>query len=778
MSYVLFSILAVAFLWLCWRLNKLENELETAHIDRSEFASLAHRIHALERLATWAPAATPAPATTQATAVSVGTPPKPSERPEKPSAAAPAEAKPSPGIPTPARREWEELIGGSVLNAVGAIVLVIGIALFLAYSFAHMTAAGRATLAAAASVAILAAGVWIEPRPRYRGFARGLIGAGWAALYATAYAIYALPAARIVPNPEAGSLIQLAVAIGMVLHSLRYRAQAVTAIAYSAVFAALAAAPSTPFAIISLVPMAASVLYLAARFEWDSMPLFGLAATYLTCIARAQSDASLESTQTLFLAYWLLFELFDLRRVKLGRVAGGLEFIFPLNALGFIWLSYETWNRHAPGWLWFAAACGSALFLASSVARVQLRTASGGEFTRRLREGAYEASLTVSALLAILAVAGRAPGIWAAAGIAVEAEILYLVGVRFDLQYVRWLGMAIFGYSLLRLTASTGHVTILGHTYEEWTPAALFHAALFYWNRALRRSAAIFSYVASALAALVLVAELPHAAAGFAWVAFGCALLQLGLRRGLREFDLQGQCLLGLGACVACAYALTNPSAAWWPLAAAAVLLFVAVNQLHGKVWLHFAAAACASVLLWRILPSEYLALAWAALALALEFFALRWPAYFLSGSALVAALILDIDPPRLAISIPTAALFYALQFVARHRGEGRAALYLSLLGTALATAILHGRISGELFTVAWGLLGLALLGSGFAARDRNLRLEGLSLLLLCILKLFLYDLRNLETIYRILSFVALGLILLSVSWIYSRFRDQISRLL
>jgi uncharacterized membrane protein len=51
-------------------------------------------------------------------------------------------------------------------------------------------------------------------------------------------------------------------------------------------------------------------------------------------------------------------------------------------------------------------------------------------------------------------------------------------------------------------------------------------------------------------------------------------------------------------------------------------------------------------------------------------------------------------------------------------------------------------------------------------------------LLLICILKLFLYDLRNLETLYRILSFMALGLILLGVSWIYTRFREKVKRLL
>jgi uncharacterized membrane protein len=49
-------------------------------------------------------------------------------------------------------------------------------------------------------------------------------------------------------------------------------------------------------------------------------------------------------------------------------------------------------------------------------------------------------------------------------------------------------------------------------------------------------------------------------------------------------------------------------------------------------------------------------------------------------------------------------------------------------------------------------------------------------LLLFCISKLFVYDLRHLETVYRILSFVALGVILLGVSAIYTRFRESIRR--
>jgi len=46
------------------------------------------------------------------------------------------------------------------------------------------------------------------------------------------------------------------------------------------------------------------------------------------------------------------------------------------------------------------------------------------------------------------------------------------------------------------------------------------------------------------------------------------------------------------------------------------------------------------------------------------------------------------------------------------------------------------------------------------------------------VLKLFLYDLRELETIQRIFSFIVLGLILVGVSWMYTRFRDRIQRYL
>jgi uncharacterized membrane protein len=95
-----------------------------------------------------------------------------------------------------------------------------------------------------------------------------------------------------------------------------------------------------------------------------------------------------------------------------------------------------------------------------------------------------------------------------------------------------------------------------------------------------------------------------------------------------------------------------------------------------------------------------------------------------------------------------------------------------------LLTVLLFYEVSGSLLTVCWGVEGVALLIAGFPLNDRVFRLSGLTLFLLCIMKLFMYDLRHLETMYRILSFITLGLILVGVSWIYTRFREKIQRFL
>ena len=155
-----------------------------------------------------------------------------------------------------------------------------------------------------------------------------------------------------------------------------------------------------------------------------------------------------------------------------------------------------------------------------------------------------------------------------------------------------------------------------------------------------------------------------------------------------------------------------------------------------------------------------------------------RLQGYCVAGLSLAATVWFDLSPVRLAVSIPVAAALYSARFILRQQQDRKAPMWFSLAASALVAAILFGSVSGHMLTVAWGIEGLILLGAGFVLRDRPHRLQGLGMLLACTLKLFFYDLRNLDTPYRILSFIALGIILLCVSWTYSRFREQVRRIL
>ena len=61
------------------------------------------------------------------------------------------------------------------------------------------------------------------------------------------------------------------------------------------------------------------------------------------------------------------------------------------------------------------------------------------------------------------------------------------------------------------------------------------------------------------------------------------------------------------------------------------------------------------------------------------------------------------------------------------------------------------------------------LLVVGHFRRLRLLRGMGLALLSLTVLKVFLWDLSSLDRVYRIISFIMLGAILLVVSYFYQR---------
>ena len=81
-----------------------------------------------------------------------------------------------------------------------------------------------------------------------------------------------------------------------------------------------------------------------------------------------------------------------------------------------------------------------------------------------------------------------------------------------------------------------------------------------------------------------------------------------------------------------------------------------------------------------------------------------------------------------------------------------------------------------ESLTVAWSLFAFAVFFAGLVLRERTYRIAGLITLGISIGHVFLVDVWRLDTKYRIISFLVLGVVLLILGFCYNRFRDTIRR--
>jgi len=109
------------------------------------------------------------------------------------------------------------------------------------------------------------------------------------------------------------------------------------------------------------------------------------------------------------------------------------------------------------------------------------------------------------------------------------------------------------------------------------------------------------------------------------------------------------------------------------------------------------------------------------------------------------------------------------------------------LLGLCLEVSSHVRRVTppGEVFSaemvslsILLAVYGLAMVAAGVATRTRLNRVVGLALLAAVIVKLYAVDVWAMGRIYRIIAFSALGALLLSTSFLYSRFRTKIEELL
>jgi hypothetical protein len=79
-----------------------------------------------------------------------------------------------------------------------------------------------------------------------------------------------------------------------------------------------------------------------------------------------------------------------------------------------------------------------------------------------------------------------------------------------------------------------------------------------------------------------------------------------------------------------------------------------------------------------------------------------------------------------------------------------------------------------DYLTATWSALALVMFGCGLGLRERIYRWAGLAVLATALGRVVVFDVWKLETIYRVLSFMALGIVLLVLGFFYNRYQEKI----
>jgi uncharacterized membrane protein len=139
-------------------------------------------------------------------------------------------------------------------------------------------------------------------------------------------------------------------------------------------------------------------------------------------------------------------------------------------------------------------------------------------------------------------------------------------------------------------------------------------------------------------------------------------------------------------------------------------------------------------------------------------------PAYLLPAVlALVAARSLPVPYRTVLASYALVAIFVWITLEIRHLFHG------AMIGPR------HSVTGAELWSLSGGWLayGAALLVAGLRMKLRPLRLAGIGLVALVAAKVFIVDMSELDGLWRVLSFLGLGLSLIALGTVYRRLADR-----
>ena len=457
----------------------------------------------------------------------------------------------------------EEMLGTNWLNKLGIVILVLGVAFFLAYQLKALGPAGKVLVGFVTAGVLLGAGIWFDRRERYRILARAGIGGGWALLFFTAYAMYHVPAARVLSSQAADLALMLAVAAAMVLHTLRYRSQVVTGLAFLLAFLTVAISHSNVYSLSAGAVLAAGLVVIVGRMQWFELEVFGILASYLNHYlwlrpiiepmhGKRHPFPEFAASVGILALYWLIFRLSYVFRRPSDQQQEHVSTAAALLNTTLLLALFKYQSTHPEWAFWALLAIGAIETLLGQL-----------PITRRRRSAVIVLS-TLGVILLIAAFPFRYSGMRLTVLWLLEAEALLLIGVWTKEVVFRRLGMLgalLVSGQMIGVEAAQ----ILGRRMDgadlrpDFRLAIVFAvaAAVFYGNAqwVLRRWADLFttefdwrvmqrlSYAAGVMILIAAWMAFPEAWTAVAWCVLGLGLALAGRRFTFPELRYQANFL-------------------------------------------------------------------------------------------------------------------------------------------------------------------------------------------------------------------------------------------
>ena len=650
-----------------------------------------------------------------------------------------------------ARTVWdrvEKSVGEKWIAWIGALVLIFAVGFFVEYAidFGLLGPTARCALGVVVGMVMATVGD-VCLRRNMRGLGQGLVGGGVGALYLSIFAAFYYY--EIMPPAAAFGFMALITAGGMALAVLH----AALPIAFISLLGGLLApvlcstgADNRDALFLYLLVLNLGALGVSFACRWRALDLLAMAGTWALFggwYAQFYNPEMLAATTAWLFAFFGLFLILPFGyHLRTGRQVTVERFVMGLaNAAVLFGFAYRMLRPDYDSALGFVAVALAAVYcvLGKEVSR---RTGGAKELFGFV--GLSMIFLTLAVPLH-LGLEGTVI-VWV-----VEAVVLLYLGYRFDYLPVR------VGAFLVLLVAGA---RFFG---AQW-PLHTLEFVLF-WNTSF--GTALF---------------VPLGCALFAW-------LHVRLCNRQNRWDEAPKNISGVAACLIGLVLLQAEAGLWMKYAEGLAdngsgEFYALVSR--SLIWTVGSMLMLAGGLRWRSRSVR-----WASLPALAAGVVHAWGLY---GQAIDSYwLFLNVRFLTAAVSAG-AVFFWARQL---HRSEnnreattgavmywiGAALLFLLLnvetwhFAHSLAIPRTTQRWVGLMaLSVTWGVYAAALLAIGFRRRLRGHRFVGLGLFALTGLKLVLVDMAGVGEIFRVVSFFAIGLLMLGVSYLYQKAEQKMMR--